>query len=77
VLLGAQQGFLDSIFKLANVPLVCLYYTRISRRTKQIAVVGTGVEKLISIGEFVAVGKDGGDVVFSTNLNRENRHLDY
>ena len=30
--LRALQGFIDSVFKLANVPLVCPHYTCISRR---------------------------------------------
>ncbi len=34
----AQQGFLDSVFKLANIPLVCPHYTVISRRAKDVEV---------------------------------------
>ncbi len=33
--LRALQGFLDSVFKLANIPLVCPHYTCISRRAKE------------------------------------------
>lgn len=36
--LRALQGFLDSIFKLANIPLVCPHYTCISRRAKEVEV---------------------------------------
>ena len=36
--LRALQGFLDSVFKLANVPLVCPHYTCISRRAKEVEV---------------------------------------
>ncbi len=36
--LRALQCFLDSVFKLANIPLVCPHYTRISRRAKQVEV---------------------------------------
>ncbi len=36
--LRALQGFLDSVFKLANIPLVCPHYTCISRRAKEIEV---------------------------------------
>ncbi len=36
--LRALQGFIDSIFRLANVPLSCPHYTSISRRTKQVEV---------------------------------------
>ena len=36
--LRALQGFLDSVFKLANIPLVCLHYTCISRRAKKVEV---------------------------------------
>tara|TARA_Y100000588_G_scaffold188919_1_gene202869 strand:+ start:2152 stop:2433 length:282 start_codon:yes stop_codon:yes gene_type:complete len=32
--LRALQGFLDSVFKLANIPLVCPHYICISRRAK-------------------------------------------
>ena len=32
MLLRALQGFLDSVFKLVNIPLVCPHYTCISRR---------------------------------------------
>ncbi len=38
MLLRALQGFLDSVFKLANIPLVCPHYTCISRRAKQVKV---------------------------------------
>ena len=36
--LRALQGFLDSVFKLANIPLVCPNYTCISRRAKEVEV---------------------------------------
>ncbi|MGR5068704.1 IS5 family transposase [Vibrio alfacsensis] len=36
--LRALQGFLDSVFKLANIPLVCPHYTCISRRAKEVEV---------------------------------------
>ena len=36
--LRALQGFLDSIFKLTNIPLVCPYYTCISRLAKEVEV---------------------------------------
>ncbi|MGR5178668.1 IS5 family transposase, partial [Vibrio parahaemolyticus] len=36
--LRALQGFIDSVFKLANVPLVCPHYTCISRRAKDVEV---------------------------------------
>ncbi|ENI4484633.1 IS5 family transposase [Vibrio fluvialis] len=36
--LRALQGFIDSVFKLANVPLVCPHYTCISRRAKEVEV---------------------------------------
>lgn len=36
--LRALQGFLDSVFKLANIPLVCPHYTYISRRAKEVEV---------------------------------------
>ena len=36
--LRTLQGFLDSIFKLANIPLVCPHYTCISRRAKDVEV---------------------------------------
>ncbi|MEZ9292448.1 transposase, partial [Vibrio lentus] len=36
--LRALQGFLDSVFKLANIPLVCPHYTGISRRAKEVEV---------------------------------------
>jgi hypothetical protein len=36
--LRALQGFLDSVFKLANTPLVCPHYTCISRRAKEVEV---------------------------------------
>ena len=36
--LRALQGFLDSVFKLANIPPVCLHYTCISRRVKEVEV---------------------------------------
>lgn len=36
--LRALQGFLNSVFKLANIPLVSPHYTCISRRTKKVLV---------------------------------------
>lgn len=36
--LRVLQGFLDSVFKLANIPLVCQHYTCISRRAKAVEV---------------------------------------
>ncbi len=36
--LRALQGFIDSIFRLAHVPLSCPHYTCISRRAKQVEV---------------------------------------
>ncbi len=36
--LRALQGFLDSVFNLANIPLVCPHYTCISRRAKKVEV---------------------------------------
>lgn len=36
--LRALQGFLDSVFKLADIPLVCPHYTCISRRSKKVQV---------------------------------------
>jgi hypothetical protein len=36
--LRALQGFIDSIFRLAHVPLSCPHYTYLSRRTKQVEV---------------------------------------
>lgn len=36
--LRALQGFLDSIFKLSNIPLVYLHYTCICRRAKDVEV---------------------------------------
>ena len=36
--LRGLQGFLDSVFKLANIPLVCPHYTCISRRAKEVEV---------------------------------------
>ena len=36
--LRARQGFLDSVFKLANIPLVCPHYTCINRRAKEVKV---------------------------------------
>lgn len=36
--LRALQGFLDSVFKLANIPLVCPHYSSISRRAKEVEV---------------------------------------
>ncbi|EGQ9289988.1 IS5 family transposase, partial [Vibrio parahaemolyticus] len=36
--LRALQGFLDSVFKLANIPLFCPHYTCISRRAKEVDV---------------------------------------
>ena len=38
MLLRARQGFIDSIFRLAHVPLSCPHYTRISRRAKQLEI---------------------------------------
>jgi hypothetical protein len=37
--LRALQGFIDSVFKLANVPLVCPHYTCISRRAKDVGII--------------------------------------
>ncbi len=34
----AMQGFLDSVFKLANIPLVCPHDTCISRQAKEVEV---------------------------------------
>ena len=36
--LRALQGFIDSIFRLAHVPLSCPHYTYLSRRAKQVEV---------------------------------------
>ncbi|HFG1892950.1 TPA: IS5 family transposase [Vibrio cholerae] len=36
--LSALQGFIDSVFSLANVPIVCPHYSCISRRAKQVEV---------------------------------------
>ncbi|WP_104041382.1 IS5 family transposase [Vibrio hyugaensis] len=36
--LRALQGFIDSVFRLANVPLVCPHYSSISRRAKDVEV---------------------------------------
>ena len=36
--LRALQGFLDSVFKLANIPLGCPHYTCISRRAKEVEI---------------------------------------
>jgi len=36
--LRALQGFLDSVFKLANIQLACPHYTSISRRAKEVEV---------------------------------------
>ncbi|TOM09979.1 IS5/IS1182 family transposase, partial [Vibrio parahaemolyticus] len=36
--LRALQGFIDSVFSLANVPIVCPHYSCISRRAKQVEV---------------------------------------
>jgi len=36
--LRALQGFIDSVFRLANVPLVCPHYICISRRAKDVEV---------------------------------------
>ncbi|CAH0541932.1 IS5 family transposase ISVa2 [Vibrio marisflavi CECT 7928] len=36
--LRALQGFIDSVFKLADIPLVCPHYTCISRRAKDVEV---------------------------------------
>ncbi|CSC07595.1 transposase [Vibrio cholerae] len=34
--LGAQQGFIDSVFKLASIPLYCPHYIYISRLTRKV-----------------------------------------
>ncbi|EMK3326158.1 IS5 family transposase, partial [Vibrio vulnificus] len=36
--LRALQGFIDSVFRLANIPLVCPHYTCISRRAKDVEI---------------------------------------
>ncbi|CAH1536806.1 hypothetical protein THZG08_580003 [Vibrio owensii] len=36
--LRALQGFIDSVFRLADVPLVCPHYTCISRRAKYVEI---------------------------------------
>lgn len=36
--LGTLQGFLSSVFKLANIPLVSPHYTCLSRRAKKVEV---------------------------------------
>ncbi|TQP59670.1 IS5 family transposase [Vibrio cholerae] len=36
--LRALQGFIDSVFSLANVPILCPHYSCISRRAKQVEV---------------------------------------
>lgn len=36
--LRTLQGLIDSVFRLANVPLSCPHYTCISRRTKDVEV---------------------------------------
>ena len=36
--LRGLQGFLDSVFKQANIPLVCPHYTCISRRAKKVEI---------------------------------------
>jgi hypothetical protein len=36
--LRALQGFLDSVFKIANIPLVCPHYTCISCQAKEVEV---------------------------------------
>ncbi|HFG1852448.1 TPA: IS5 family transposase [Vibrio cholerae] len=36
--LRALQGFIDSVFSLANVPILCPHYSCISRRSKQVEV---------------------------------------
>ncbi len=36
--LRALQGFINSLFQLANILLTCLHYSCISRRTKQVKV---------------------------------------
>ncbi len=36
--LRALQGFLDSVFNLANIPLICPHYTCISRRAMEVEV---------------------------------------
>ncbi|MCX8773623.1 IS5 family transposase [Vibrio parahaemolyticus] len=36
--LRALQGFIDSVFSLANVPIICPHYSCISRRAKQVEV---------------------------------------
>lgn len=38
MLLRALQGFLDSVFKFANIPLIGPHYTCISRRAKEVEV---------------------------------------
>lgn len=34
--LRALQGFIESVFRLVNIPLVCPHYTCISRRTENV-----------------------------------------
>lgn len=36
--LRALQGFIDSLFKLVSIPLICPHYTCISQRAKQVEV---------------------------------------
>lgn len=36
--LRALQGFIDSVFQLAQVPLICPHYSCISRRAKEVEV---------------------------------------
>lgn len=36
--LRAMQGFMNSLFKLANIPLICPNYSCIGRRAKQVQV---------------------------------------
>ncbi|MCC4236693.1 IS5/IS1182 family transposase [Vibrio anguillarum] len=46
--LKTLEGFIDSVFRLANVPLVCPHYTCISRRAKDVEV----CSKSFSLGAF-------------------------
>tara|TARA_B100001059_G_scaffold234256_1_gene276337 strand:- start:947 stop:1249 length:303 start_codon:yes stop_codon:yes gene_type:complete len=38
IIILSAAGFLDSVFKLANIPLVCPHYTCISHRSKDVEV---------------------------------------
>ncbi|GHX86501.1 putative transposase [Vibrio cholerae] len=38
MLIGTSQGFIDSVFRFAQVPLSCPHYSRISRRAKDVDV---------------------------------------